>query len=291
MEGQIIKALSGFYYVFHEGTVYQTRARGNFRKRKLTPLVGDDVTFQADNQTDGYILDILPRENELVRPPVANIDIAILIFSAVEPDFSTNLTDRFLVAIEKEDIRPVIGISKMDLATEEERKAIENYRDIYVNAGYEVFLTGSDVDKAAILDLIHGKTAVIAGQSGVGKSTFLNQLNPDLTLQTGEISTSLGRGRHTTRHVELLPIGDGFIADTPGFSSIEWDNLEPENLQFCFPEIEDRRSGCKFRGCLHENEPNCAVKTAVLEDEIADFRYEHYLQILTELKNRKPRYS
>ncbi len=277
--------------MFHEGTVYQTRARGNFRKRKLTPLVGDDVTFQADNQTDGYILDILPRENELVRPPVANIDIAILIFSAVEPDFSTNLTDRFLVAIEKEDIRPVIGISKMDLATEEERKAIENYRDIYVNAGYEVFLTGSDVDKAAILDLIHGKTAVIAGQSGVGKSTFLNQLNPDLTLQTGEISTSLGRGRHTTRHVELLPIGDGFIADTPGFSSIEWDNLEPENLQFCFPEIEDRRSGCKFRGCLHENEPNCAVKTAVLEDEIADFRYEHYLQILTELKNRKPRYS
>ncbi|WP_088809509.1 MULTISPECIES: ribosome small subunit-dependent GTPase A [unclassified Listeria] len=291
MEGQIIKALSGFYYVFHEGTVYQTRARGNFRKRKLTPLVGDDVTFQADNQTDGYILDILPRENELVRPPVANIDIAILIFSAVEPDFSTNLTDRFLVAIEKEDIRPVIGISKMDLATEEERKAIENYRDIYENAGYEVFLTGSDVDKAAILDLIHGKTAVIAGQSGVGKSTFLNQLNPDLTLQTEEISTSLGRGRHTTRHVELLPIGDGFIADTPGFSSIEWDNLEPENLQFCFPEIEDRRSGCKFRGCLHENEPNCAVKTAVLEDEIADFRYEHYLQILTELKNRKPRYS
>ncbi len=277
--------------MFHEGTVYQTRARGNFRKRKLTPLVGDDVTFQADNQTDGYILDILPRENELVRPPVANIDIAILIFSAVEPDFSTNLTDRFLVAIEKEDIRPVIGISKMDLATEEERKAIENYRDIYENAGYEVFLTGSDVDKAAILDLIHGKTAVIAGQSGVGKSTFLNQLNPDLTLQTEEISTSLGRGRHTTRHVELLPIGDGFIADTPGFSSIEWDNLEPENLQFCFPEIEDRRSGCKFRGCLHENEPNCAVKTAVLEDEIADFRYEHYLQILTELKNRKPRYS
>ncbi len=277
--------------MFHEGVVYQTRARGNFRKRKLTPLVGDDVTFQADNQTDGYILDILPRENELIRPPVANIDIAILIFSAVEPDFSTNLTDRFLVAIEKEDIRPVIGISKMDLANEVERKAIENYRDIYENAGYEVFLTGSDVDKAAILDLIHGKTAVIAGQSGVGKSTFLNQLNPDLTLQTGEISTSLGRGRHTTRHVELLPIGEGFIADTPGFSSIEWDNLEPENLQFCFPEIEDRRSGCKFRGCLHENEPNCAVKTAVLEDEIADFRYEHYVQILTELKNRKPRYS
>ncbi|MBC1399504.1 ribosome small subunit-dependent GTPase A [Listeria fleischmannii] len=291
MEGQIIKALSGFYYVFHEGKVYQTRARGNFRKRKMTPLVGDDVVFQAENDTDGYILDILPRENELIRPPVANIDIAILVFSAVEPDFSTNLTDRFLVAIEKEDIRPVIGISKMDLATEEEKRAIEKYRDIYENAGYEVFLTGSEVDKTAILELIDGKTAVIAGQSGVGKSTFLNQLNPDLTLKTGEISTSLGRGRHTTRHVELLPIGDGLIADTPGFSSIEWDGLEPENLQFCFPEIEDRRSGCKFRGCLHENEPSCAVKTAVAEHEIADFRYEHYVQILAEIKNRKPRYS
>ncbi|WP_099224293.1 ribosome small subunit-dependent GTPase A [Listeria costaricensis] len=290
MEGQIIKALSGFYYCYHEGKVYQCRARGNFRKRKLTPLVGDDVVFQAENETDGYIMEILPRENALVRPPVANIDIAILVFSAVEPAFSTNLADRFLVAIEHEDIRPVICISKMDLADEAETENILQLVDIYRAIGYEVFLTSREVDKESLIERIEGKTAVIAGQSGVGKSTLLNQLNPNLSLETGAISDALGRGRHTTRHVELLPIGAGFIADTPGFSSIEWTTIEAAELQFSFPEIEDRRSGCKFRGCLHENEPSCAVKVAVQEGEIASFRYEHYLQILTEIKNRKPRY-
>ncbi|EUJ33459.1 GTPase RsgA [Listeria floridensis FSL S10-1187] len=290
LEGQIIKALSGFYYVYSEGKTYQTRARGNFRKRKLTPLVGDDVVFQADNETDGYILEILPRENELVRPPVANIDIAILVFSATEPGFSTNLADRFLVAIEKEDITPIICISKLDIASEAEKAAVEAATEVYQAVGYEVFLANDEVDRTALISLVKDRVAVIAGQSGVGKSTLLNRLNPDLTLSTGEISNALGRGKHTTRHVELLPIGDGFIVDTPGFSSIEWTDLEPEKLQFCFPEIEDRRSGCKFRGCLHENEPACAVKTAVAENEIAVFRYEDYLQILTELKSRKPRY-
>ncbi|MHC5252981.1 ribosome small subunit-dependent GTPase A [Listeria kieliensis] len=290
LEGQIIKALSGFYYVYSDGKTYQTRARGNFRKRKLTPLVGDDVVFQADNTTDGYILEILPRENELVRPQIANIDIAILVFSATEPTFSTNLADRFLVAIEKEDITPVICISKMDIASENEQTAAQQAKEVYEAVGYEVFLTNQEVDQDALLELVNGRVAVIAGQSGVGKSTLLNQLNPELTLSTAEISNALGRGRHTTRHVELLPIGEGFIADTPGFSSIDYDDLLPENLQFCFPEIEDRRSGCKFRGCLHENEPACAVKTAVAEKEIAHFRYDDYLQILTELKNRKPRY-
>ncbi|MHC5377164.1 ribosome small subunit-dependent GTPase A [Listeria welshimeri] len=290
LEGQIIKALSGFYYVFSEGKVYQCRARGNFRKRNISPLVGDDVEFQVENKTDGYILDVMSRENSLVRPPVANIDIAILVFSAVEPDFSKNLADRFLVAIEKEDIQPVICISKMDLATEAEKEQIMVYKEVYETIGYDVFVTNDEPDKEAIKDYISGKTAVIAGQSGVGKSTLLNSLNSDLTLKTAEISNSLGRGKHTTRHVELMPIGDGFVADTPGFSSIEWDDLQPETLQFCFPEMEDRRSGCKFRGCMHDNEPNCAVKTAVEANEIADFRYKHYIQILQELKNRKPRY-
>ncbi|ENY5772085.1 ribosome small subunit-dependent GTPase A, partial [Listeria monocytogenes] len=186
--------------------------------------------------------------------------------------------------------KPVICISKMDLASESEKEQIAVYKDIYEAIGYDVFVTNDEPDKEAIKDYISGKTAVIAGQSGVGKSTLLNSLNSDLTLKTAEISNSLGRGKHTTRHVELMPIGDGFVADTPGFSSIEWDDLQPETLQFCFPEIEDRRSGCKYRGCMHENEPSCAVKTAVEANEIAEFRYKHYIQILQELKNRKPRY-
>ncbi|EKY3976582.1 GTPase RsgA, partial [Listeria innocua] len=152
LEGQIIKALSGFYYVFSEGKIYQCRARGNFRKRNISPLVGDDVEFQVENKTDGYILDVLSRENALVRPPVANIDIAILVFSAVEPDFSTNLADRFLVAIEKEDIQPVICISKMDLATDAEKEQIAIYKEVYETIGYDVFVTNDEPDKEAIKD-------------------------------------------------------------------------------------------------------------------------------------------
>lgn len=285
-----MKALSGFYYVYCEGETYQCRARGNFRKRGLTPLVGDHVVFQADNVKEGYVLDLLPRKNTLVRPPIANVDLALLVFSAVEPDFSANLADRFLVAIELEDVTPVICISKLDLADEARKAEIADYQAVYEEAGYQVLLTNTEIDKKTVLDVIAGKIAVIAGQSGVGKSTLLNTLNPDLDIETGVISFVLGRGKHTTRHVELMTIGSGFIADTPGFSSIEMDELTTENLQFCFPEIDRRRGECKFRGCIHENEPKCAVKTAVANGEIAAFRYEHYIQILTEVKNKKERY-
>ncbi|EUJ49316.1 ribosome biogenesis GTPase [Listeria rocourtiae] len=285
-----MKALSGFYYVYCEGETYQCRARGNFRKRGLTPLVGDHVVFQADNVKEGYVLDLLPRKNTLVRPPIANVDLALLVFSAVEPDFSANLADRFLVAIELEDVTPVICISKLDLADEARKAEIADYQAVYEEAGYQVLLTNTEIDKKTVLDVIAGKIAVIAGQSGVGKSTLLNTLNPDLDIETGVISFVLGRGKHTTRHVELMTIGSGFIADTPGFSSIEMDELTTENLQFCFPEIDRRRGECKFRGCIHENEPKCAVKTSVANGEIAAFRYEHYIQILTEVKNKKERY-
>ncbi len=256
----------------------------------MTPLVGDEVIFQAENQTDGYILEILPRKNELVRPPIANVDIAILVFSAVEPDFSTNLADRFLVAIEEADVTPILCISKLDLVEKNQQETFLAYQEIYQKIGYQVYLTNDAFDKTQLITILKDKTAVIAGQSGVGKSTLLNQLNPNLTLKTAGISEALGRGRHTTRHVELLQIGEGLIADTPGFSSIEWSMITPENLQFCFPEIASYRSACKFRGCLHETEPGCAVKDAVTERDIQLFRYEHYLQILTEIKNRKPRY-
>lgn len=292
-EGKIIKALAGFYYVWTiENKVIQCRGRGVFRKNKVNPLVGDEVVFQAENDLEGYILEIKERKNELVRPPIANVDQAILIFSAVEPDFSTALLDRFLVLIEFNQIRPIICISKMDLAKEDERKRIEAFAADYDKAGYQVILTSSVTEDGIrqLLPLLDGEISVFAGQSGVGKSSLLNVLKPDLDLETNDISTHLGRGKHTTRHVELIQIGAGLVADTPGFSSLEFTDIEGEDLNYCFPEIEEASENCKFRGCLHIQEPKCAVKQAVEEGEIPEYRYEHYKIFLQEIKDRKPRY-
>jgi len=293
-KGKIIKALSGFYYVLDEKKLIQCRGRGVFRKNKITPLVGDYVEYQAENDREGYIMEILPRENELIRPPISNVDQAILLFSAKEPDFSTALLDRFLVLVEGSGIIPVICVTKMDLLQNNEIDIIESYVNDYRNIGYEVFLTSSKMHEGVniILEKLKGKTSVFAGQSGVGKSSLLNAINPDLSLKTDDISTHLGRGRHTTRHVELIEIanGEGLVADTPGFSSLDFDDLDAEQLGNCFPEMESRKSDCKFRGCLHLNEPKCAVKMAVQKKEIPDYRYQHYLQFLQEIKDRKPRY-
>lgn len=293
-EGKIIKALSGFYYVLtSEKEIIQCRGRGVFRKNKITPLVGDEVIFQAENDREGYILEIKERKNELVRPPIANVDQAILIFSAVEPDFSPALLDRFLVLIEFNRIRPIICISKMDLANEEEKKEIEAYASQYEQAGYEVLLTSSVTEDGLgqLLPLLNGMISVFAGQSGVGKSSLLNRLKPELKLETNVISTHLGRGKHTTRHVELIEVGAGLVADTPGFSSLEFTDIEAEDLNYCFPDIERISENCKFRGCLHKEEPKCAVKKAVEEGELPSHRYEHYRQFLQEIQDRKPRYS
>ncbi|PKR87012.1 ribosome small subunit-dependent GTPase A [Heyndrickxia camelliae] len=293
-KGKIIKALSGFYYVLDEKKLIQCRGRGVFRKNKITPLVGDYVEYQAENDREGYIMEILPRENELIRPPISNVDQAILLFSAKEPDFSTALLDRFLVLVEGSGIIPVICVTKMDLLQNNEIDIIESYVNDYRNIGYEVFLTSSKMHEGVniILEKLKGKTSVFAGQSGVGKSSLLNAINPDLSIKTDDISTHLGRGRHTTRHVELIEIanGEGLVADTPGFSSLDFDELDAEQLGNCFPEMESRKSDCKFRGCLHLNEPKCAVKMAVQKKEIPDYRYQHYLQFLQEIKDRKPRY-
>jgi ribosome biogenesis GTPase / thiamine phosphate phosphatase len=291
-EGKIVKALSGFYYVINEDEPTQCRGRGVFRKNKITPLVGDEVVFQAENDREGYILEVKPRKNELVRPPIANVDQAILVFSAVEPDFSTVLLDRFLVLIEFNHIKPLICITKMDLTNQEQMERITEYADQYRDMGYEVLLTSSETE-AGIEGLnphIKNRISVFAGQSGVGKSSLLNVLRPDLELKTNDISSHLGRGKHTTRHVELIKIGDGLVADTPGFSSLEFTNIEAEELNFCFPEIESMSENCKFRGCLHVSEPKCAVKAAVDSGTIANYRYKHYVDFLEEIKDRKPRY-
>lgn len=291
-EGKIVKALSGFYYVLSNDKLVQCRGRGVFRKNKITPLVGDEVVFQAENDTDGYILEIKERKNELVRPPIANVDQAILVFSAVEPNFSTALLDRFLVLIEYNRIRPLICITKMDLASEAEKINIRHFADDYEKAGYDVLLTSSETEEGIneLFPYIKGEISVFAGQSGVGKSSLLNVLRPDLSLKTNDISNHLGRGRHTTRHVELIHIGEGLVADTPGFSSLEFTEIEPEDLNFCFPEIQQLSEECKFRGCLHISEPKCAVKSAYDNGDLPGYRYEHYLEFLDEIKNRKPRY-
>ncbi|WP_147532043.1 ribosome small subunit-dependent GTPase A [Bacillus marasmi] len=291
-EGKIIKALSGFYYVLGDEGIVQCRGRGVFRKNKITPLVGDYVVYQAENDQEGYILEVKERKNELVRPPISNVDQAILVFSAVEPDFSTNLLDRFLVLIEYNHITPIICISKLDLTDENLRVKLEQYAEDYRKAGYTVILTSSEtelgIDKLA--PYLEGEISVFAGQSGVGKSSLLNVLRPDLDLKTDDISSHLGRGKHTTRHVELIEVGNGLVADTPGFSSLEFTDIEAEELTYCFPEIATESEKCKFRGCLHLSEPKCAVKAAVENGEIPIYRFDHYKDFLQEIKERKPRY-
>ncbi len=292
-EGKIIKALSGFYYVQGENSeLIQCRGRGVFRKNKITPLVGDHVIFQAENETDGYILEVLERKNELVRPPIANVDQAILVFSAIKPDFSPLLLDRFLVLVESNDIKPIICISKTDLISDELFQEIQEYAKIYREVGYHVLLTSTKVREGLdqLLPLLDNQISVFAGQSGVGKSSLLNTLRPDLELKTDEISSSLGRGKHTTRHVELIEVGGGLVADTPGFSSLEFLTIELDELSYCFPEIYDAGSNCKFRGCTHISEPKCAVRQGIEEGSIAQFRYDHYVSFFEEIKDRKPRY-
>jgi len=290
--GQIRKALSGYYYVYDNGELIQCRGRGVFRNRGESPLVGDFVDYDKEHQSEGYVMKIHERKNELVRPPIANIDQALLVFSVVEPAFNTVLLDRFLVALESFNVEPIIVLTKMDILTEEGLKELEPYIRDYEDIGYTVLTTY--MDDPTLMDRLkvhlEGKTSVLAGQSGVGKSTLLNTLLPELKIKTNEISQSLGRGKHTTRHVELIEVASGLLADTPGFSSFDFDTIEKEQLTNCFPEFARISENCKFRGCLHIKEPKCAVKEALETGEIKRYRYEHYEQILQEIQDRKPRY-
>lgn len=291
-QGQIRKALSGYYYVFDNGELIQCRGRGVFRNRGEAPLVGDIVSYTKEGDSDGYIMEIHPRSNELVRPPIANIDQALLVFSVKEPDFHSLLLDRFLVVLESFHVKPIICLTKMDLLTKEEHEQLQSYINSYKRIGYEIIETYKNDDSLLnrLKPILKGKTSVLAGQSGVGKSTLLNTLIPSLDLKTGVISQSLGRGKHTTRHVELIEVCDGLLADTPGFSSFDFDTIEKEELTYCFPEFARISEGCKFRGCLHLKEPKCAVKEALESGEITSYRYEHYQQFLQEILDRKPRY-
>ena len=280
MQGTIIKSLAGFYYVEADGQVYQTRARGNFRKKGQTPYVGDFVDFSADDQSEGYILKIHERKNSLVRPPIVNIDQAVVIMSAKEPDFNANLLDRFLVLLEQKTIEPLIYISKLDLV--EDRSQLDAYKAIYEKIGYPFLYSLEE-----LLPHLEKKVTVFMGQTGVGKSTLLNKIAPELALETGQISDSLGRGRHTTRAVSFYNVNGGKIADTPGFSSLDYEVKESELLNDCFPELAEVSQGCKFRTCTHTHEPACAVKLALESGQVAQSRYDNYLQFLSEIEQTR----
>lgn len=286
--GTIQQSLSGFYDIYSDGQIYRTRARGNFRKRGIKPVVGDHVEF-----SDGYLLKVMPRKNSLKRPLVANIDTAVIVTATTQPAFSPNLLDRQLIALELQHIRPVIYFSKTDLLDDQQWPAIEKVVADYRAIGYTVFADREPFNQAQmnkLLDNLKGQTVTMMGQTGAGKSTLLNHLDPDLDLATGEISNALKRGRHTTRKVMLLQVGQALIADTPGFSSYEDFTMTPRQLAACFPEMAALAPECKFRGCLHLKEPGCAVKTAVKNAKIRQSRYDNYVQFQTLLRDQKPKY-
>lgn len=285
-----MKGIAGFYYV-HDGIsgIYECKAKGVFRNKKIKPLVGDDVEFTVldEQEKTGNIVDILERQNELIRPAVANIDQAMVVFATTDPEPNLNLLDRFLVTMESQDVPVVICFNKKDLVTEE---AAEKLTSIYKSAGYEVHLTNAKSGEGIeqIRGLLRGKTTVLAGPSGVGKSTITNEIQPDAEMETGSISEKIKRGKHTTRHSELFFVEkDTFVMDTPGFSSMFVDNMKPEELQQFFPEFDAFVQECRFLGCVHVGERECGVKDAVKQGSLSKARYENYRLIYEELKNKR----
>lgn len=291
-KGRIIKAVSGFYYVKTDEKVYSCKGRGVFRKRKITPLVGDFVEFDITENGEGYIQEILPRKNELIRPPIANVTQAIIVSAAVQPDFSTLLLDRFIVLVEAKGINPMIVVTKKDIANEAQQQKVEGFLKDYTDIGYKTQFLSLETETTLpqFMPYLADHVTVVMGQSGVGKSTLLNVIDPLFEIETGEISMSLGRGKHTTRHVELHEVDTGLVADTPGFSALDFTEIEAEELGACFIEMKKVQNDCKFRACLHDHEPGCAVKQAVQNGQIKAYRYEHYIAFLEEIKSRKPRY-
>ena len=288
MQGKIVKGISGFYYVHVVGTgIYECKAKGVFRNRKVKPLVGDNVEIVVldEEKRIGNVEEILPRKNELIRPAVSNVDMALVIFAAAKPDPNFNLLDRFLCMMEYQKVPVTICFNKCDLVSEEEK---EKLQQIYAPAGYEILFTsvktGENIDN--LKALLADKTTTVAGPSGVGKSSLINELQTGVRMQTGAISDKIGRGKHTTRHSEIISIGqDTYIMDTPGFSSMDLPGFEKEDLWTCYPEFVPYEPECRFIGCSHIGEPDCGVKNALAEAKISQVRYDNYVMLYEEMKN------
>lgn len=272
MKGQIIKILSNLYFVNANNEVYECHSRGKFRKDKITPVVGDNVIFDCENK---YILEILPRKNILVRPPVANISQGIIVTSVKHPDFSSNLLDKLISMLEYHNIKPILCFSKWDLLDQDESKNMEKIVNYYNSIGYTTVIN-TELDK--IKSMLTGNTSVFTGQTGAGKSTLMNLLDPTLNLETDEISEALGRGKHTTRHVELIEMYGGKVLDTPGFSSLSFDDLDKEDIRDTF--IEFKNYPCLYKDCMHINEHECEVKKNVNNGNIMESRYINYQKFI-----------
>lgn len=276
MQGQIIKIVSDLHYVSCNGEVYPCKCRGIFRKEHITPVVGDYVLFSIEKK---LIEEILPRKNEFERPKVSNIDQAFIVTSLVNPDFSLNLLDKLLILMKLHNVDAIICITKKDLVDEDKYQEVNSLLDYYRGLGYKVVFN-QELDK--VKKLIQNKTSVFTGQTGAGKSTLLNKLNPNWNLETGEVSLALGRGRHTTRVVELFQIFGGKVMDTPGFSALDFDKYSKEEIRDAF--IEFHNYPCPFKDCMHTKEKECVVKKAVLANDILDSRYKNYLSFIKEDK-------
>lgn len=294
MRGKIVKGIAGFYYVHvdekgNQSRIYECKAKGVFRKDKKKPLVGDDVELDVldEEKLLGNIREILPRHSELIRPAVANVDQALIIFAIVKPKPNFNLLDRFLILMERQGIPCIICFNKEDI---DETGQGDIYKTIYESCGYRTITVSAkeQVGLGELRGLLAGKTTAVAGPSGVGKSSLVNCLQHETVMETGQISTKIERGKHTTRHTELLCVDEGtYILDTPGFSSLELFDIKKEELSLYYPEFSAYEKYCKFAGCSHISEPVCGIREAVSEGRIHAMRYENYCLLYEELKNRR----
>ena len=301
MRGKILKGIAGFYYIeTSDEKIYECKAKGIFRKDNIKPLVGDDAIIDIIDEEKrlGNITEILPRKSGLLRPPVANVDQAVILFAIVKPNPSFNLLDRFLIMMRGQNLPVIICFNKQDIATKEEQ---EELTKAYENCGYKVLFISVKEEKGLgeLKELLRGKTTALAGPSGVGKSSLLNKLVPDADMQTGELRKKIERGKNTTRHSELFyvkELSDGdnfntFVIDTPGFTSLEMRDVTKDNLMEYYPEFEEYEPSCRFGGCSHIAEPDCSVKKAVEEGKISKVRYDNYKVLYDELKNARPIYN
>ena len=280
MKGKIIKGIGGFYYVKTSEGLIECKARGKFRYKDMKPMVGDDVEIEI-NKGKGVVEEIFDRKSQLIRPTVANVTQAFVVFAVKNPDINFDLLNRFLILCEHNNIEAIVCLNKVDLVSEEEKEEI---RKKIVDIGYEVLYINAKKGTGVELlkKKLDGNETVLCGPSGAGKSTLINTLTEKYHMETGEVSEKIGRGKHTTRHSELIDVEGGYIVDTPGFSTLEVDFIEKEDLRYSFPEFLEYNNLCKFRGCLHYKEPNCAVKEAVEQGNINKYRYDFYVRTLEE---------
>lgn len=281
MEGKIIKGIGGFYYIKTTEGLIECKARGKFRHKDMKPMVGDNVTIKLENGK-GVIEEIHERSSELIRPTVANVTLAFVVFAIKNPDLNFDLLNRFLILCESNNIEAIVCLNKVDLVTEEEREQIKNKIN---QIGYEVLFINAKkgIGVEELRRRMDGNVTVLCGPSGAGKSTLINTLTKREHMETGEVSEKIGRGKHTTRHSELIDVNNGYIVDTPGFSTLEVNFIEKDDLRYAFPEFEEYNHSCKYRGCLHHKEPHCAVKEAVENGDINKYRYEFYIRTLEEI--------